>query len=623
MKLQPPIFNGLQFSFGSTFIFVEIPDFENQIYLPGILPNINLSPFPPYEPSVKIHKVVDNTQHRPKTMNFTMSYEKLVKVEAESETNVDDIKFSKIPDSNTNKYPSEYNFYPLPVSLEVIKGSTSVSIDHTYFKFKNYDVDAEEKSLNSYEISIQGGMLSGDLKINKELENPEKMNFHYNINFEDKYIAFVKNTINFFYQLVTRGRLIIKSFDPQMEDLDMGLAENDIANNIEKQESELLYLFDLFENIEIINNELEQKIFFSKKWETSDEENINILGDCIKYGSSFYKVSEYEIPIPKSNYELIIERLKNNKDNLLIKAPNYNFKIGEFNIKIDEVYIQILNPEIIFENKEIKILHEDDNHKYIRVKTDCIIFMIYEKAIKNIESRSNNQNLYNALFSLASIYSNRGNFNEALTIFNKLLQVNSTYRSLNYNLAITYSGINDYENTIKYLKEEIKNFPLDSENSYITLTKCYFYKEEFKDIILDFFKEDASKNNSLASYKSLATIYSEENKKDELLKVLLEETKIIPDEKDLNLIIASLYYEKGEYIKAIEFYHKEINNNETNALSFYNLACSYSLINNLDESLKNLERSIQLDSQYKEMAKEDNDFMNLRKNKAYIDLTDY
>lgn len=611
----------IKFSFGNTFVFLEIPDFKNNIYLPGILPNINLSPFPPYEPLIKTYTIENDSQYRPEVTNYTISHKKVTKTKINSKFEVDN--FTN-PSSYLDKDESEFSkvdySFPLPISLEIKQNSDSIFISHTYLTFEYINIDAISKSLKSYSILIQDGMLSGKLKIEKSLEDSEKINFSYKLNLDSENLLFVKNTINFFLYFLTGGNLLIKTFDPKLEYFNLEAIKNNITNNIEEKKQELLYYLDFFENMEVINNKFNKKIFLSKKLTSGDHESINILGHCIKYGSYFYETNEFDIPIPKNNYNLIIEQLKTNHDNFCIKVPNYIFQIEKNDIKVDEIHIQVLNPELIFENEEIKILNKDDTNYYIKIKTDCIIFMIYKKAIENIESNNINQNSFDALFSLASIYSKNKNYSESISIFNKLLEINSQYKNLNYNIAITYSEINDFENTIKHLKEEINNYPTDSENSYIALTKCYGFYTEYSNKILVFFEEIASKYNALGTYKSLATIYDQEKKKDNLLRVLLEIKKIIPKEKAINLNIANLYYQRKEYSESITFYNKELSIAQENPIAFYNLACSYSLIGNIEASLKNLEKSISLDKNYIEMAKNDKDFENIKNHPDFIKL---
>ena len=54
--------------------------------------------------------------------------------------------------------------------------------------------------------------------------------------------------------------------------------------------------------------------------------------------------------------------------------------------------------------------------------------------------------------------------------------------------------------------------------------------------------------------------------------------------------------------------------------TYYNLACLYSLIKNTDTALKMLKKTLILDKKYKEKAKKDPDFKNIKNNKTFIKL---
>ncbi|ACK65895.1 protein of unknown function DUF86 [Rippkaea orientalis PCC 8801] len=74
------------------------------------------------------------------------------------------------------------------------------------------------------------------------------------------------------------------------------------------------------------------------------------------------------------------------------------------------------------------------------------------------------------------------------------------------------------------------------------------------------------------------------------------------------------------YTKAIASYDKALEINPNDANTYYNKACTYSLQNNLELAIQNLQQAINLDEQYREMAKTDQDFDNIRDHEQFQNL---
>lgn len=79
---------------------------------------------------------------------------------------------------------------------------------------------------------------------------------------------------------------------------------------------------------------------------------------------------------------------------------------------------------------------------------------------------------------------------------------------------------------------------------------------------------------------------------------------------------------RGKYKKAINNYDKAIEIDPKYATAYYNKACAYSLQSQKQECLTNLEICIAIDTSYKLMAKEDEDFKNLWSDEDFKKLTD-
>ena len=68
----------------------------------------------------------------------------------------------------------------------------------------------------------------------------------------------------------------------------------------------------------------------------------------------------------------------------------------------------------------------------------------------------------------------------------------------------------------------------------------------------------------------------------------------------------------GRYKDALESFDRAIKINSNSANTYYNKACCYGLQNNVELAIENLQRAINLDVKYQDMAKTDKDFEQIR-----------
>lgn len=97
--------------------------------------------------------------------------------------------------------------------------------------------------------------------------------------------------------------------------------------------------------------------------------------------------------------------------------------------------------------------------------------------------------------------------------------------------------------------------------------------------------------------------------------------EVIKSEPVNNLAIyklASLYYSEKKYDEAIEYYLKLAPNKNPNVL--YNLACTYSLINNKQEALKYLRLAVNNGFNQVSLLKTDSDLTNIRSEKQFDEI---
>lgn len=87
-------------------------------------------------------------------------------------------------------------------------------------------------------------------------------------------------------------------------------------------------------------------------------------------------------------------------------------------------------------------------------------------------------------------------------------------------------------------------------------------------------------------------------------------------------ILGDAYTKTGQWAKGLEIDERLARLCPTNAVVFYNLACSYSLLNRLDEGFGALEQAVKLGYKDTRWLTKDPDLENLRRDARFVRVRD-
>ncbi len=96
--------------------------------------------------------------------------------------------------------------------------------------------------------------------------------------------------------------------------------------------------------------------------------------------------------------------------------------------------------------------------------------------------------------------------------------------------------------------------------------------------------------------------------------------KINPNFLEVLLQLSRIYIRLRDYKKALKIDKKIANLMPFDPISYYNLACDYSLLGDIENSLKNLKIAITLGFKNKNYIRKDPDLKNLRKSKRFKEI---
>lgn len=417
--------------------------------------------------------------------------------------------------------------------------------------------------------------------------------------------------------------------------------------------------FRLNNTDEAINYLLE----FSKKYPDSDLINRTnyFLGELFIKKNNFEEALKYLEPLSKKF-----------NDELYYNA-NYSLGWVYFNLKQYEKSI------VAYKNLEGKKEFDDVG---IHIGQAYLKLGDLEKAKKYLSSIDmNSEDYILSLYNQTQIYQKNGNITEyikTVRTMNEKFPKNDMTIEVNFNLANLLYDKNDYENSIIYFENVLKNGNSKSENSLIkALLETSYYFSGYINQLLYFNKKDKNDyfNKATVYYKKylndypegkyfnktlfrLGEIYSEHNEPDnsikyynlvndktlidkslfeiarqlfkshrteEAINYLLRIKKEVPESPllvETNFLIAEYYFNKKDFKNALNYYNEILSSKEEKNIfyedSYYKKGWALSELSRYDEALETFEGFLKefSSSKYKTSIQ-------YQMSKIYFDKKDY
>jgi len=333
--------------------------------------------------------------------------------------------------------------------------------------------------------------------------------------------------------LLEYSKSLSRAFELDSSNVEVGImcANAYIINSqIDKAESHLLNLNELFPNNNEINFTLIELYKISKQWLKLINLNLKLFE--INFHKKYID-DAVEISILTDNEKLIIDKLTS----LLIE--NY------YNVDLFDGYLKLIYSEQLYE--------EAKNTLLVLTKKD-----------------SNNKS-YQLI--LAEIYAYLNEFKESKNILNPIIDSLDLNSSLYKLLLITYSNLSDYNTILKFSENYINLFPKDKdgyENKAIALLKMKKNNE-----LVNFLELAKSKFPTNIFFKHLlGDIYNSEKKYQEAELEYLSALKLTAGNKIIRNSLLTLYESKKNYSKSDSIFQVLISEDENDALTLNNYAYS-------------------------------------------------
>jgi len=227
---------------------------------------------------------------------------------------------------------------------------------------------------------------------------------------------------------------------------------------------------------------------------------------------------------------------------------------------------------------------------------------------------------YPASFNLGITYREKGDFDKSLEYLQKALEINPKSEEAHRAIGITYGEKGDFHKSLEYLQKALEINP-KSEEAHRAIGITYREKGDF-DKSLEYLQKALEINpKSENALVSIGITYCRKGDFDKSLEYLQKALEINPKSEEAHRAIGITYGEKGDFDKFLEYLQKALEINPKSALIHYNIACAYCLKKNKDAAYTFLGKAIELNKQHKKDAREDVDFDLIKGEEQFKKLT--
>lgn len=377
--------------------------------------------------------------------------------------------------------------------------------------------------------------------------------------------------------------------------------------NEEKDYYELLV--DLLDNGEISDSERNILNKRKEKYSISDSRAIEI--------EEFAREERLKNLKPQNDsensyYELILDFIENGivseSNRKILNKRLEKYGITEARAKELEYFAKqeyLESKKVKFESEEEKEYYEfivdlmengaiSENSRKILDKRK-IKFGISETRAKELEefAKQNNSASSNDLLEEGKTYYNNGEYDKAIEIFKKAVELNPNDDDSWRWLGNSYNRNGQIEEAIKYYLKAAELNPDDSRN-WFNLGISYSNNEQYKEAINSFLKVVELNPDDSYSWYGLGNSYIKNKQVEDAIKSLLKATELNSNDYQSWLDLAISYIHNEQYEEAIEPLLKAIELNPNNAGDLSLLGYVYKINGQYEEAIKYLSKAKEL-----------------------------
>jgi len=274
------------------------------------------------------------------------------------------------------------------------------------------------------------------------------------------------------------------------------------------------------------------------------------------------------------------------------KEPERREEVPVKEVPQSQVQAKAVVPEKDYDSEIIAIVQDtkSDDDKISSLK--LLIGDIKED--KGLNTEQKNLLLYKAFFYLAQSFKKSGDNDNALTVYDKLIQTNPNQPAVFFERGNLYRDLGKYGEAITDYNQVLKLYP-DSDEGHLNRGLAYLDVERYQEAISDF---DAvvkiDDNNAEAVYYRGYAYFNIGNKDKALNDFNTAIAKGYNEARIYNLR-GILMVDRGEYPQAVEDFTKAVESDRQNAKTYINRGYVYSEMGEYVKAIDDYNKVLALD----------------------------
>ncbi|MBM4137690.1 MAG: tetratricopeptide repeat protein [Nitrospira sp.] len=181
-----------------------------------------------------------------------------------------------------------------------------------------------------------------------------------------------------------------------------------------------------------------------------------------------------------------------------------------------------------------------------------------------------NPQLIEAYHNLAWIFQEKNQTDEAITYYQKALNLNPALADAYYNLGTIFQDRKQFDDAITFYQKALEIDPTLAD-AYYNLGILFQQRKQF-DKAIEFHQKALQFNCDLIdAYFNLGTSYENKKQYDEAIAHYQKALQLNPDLLYAYNNLGNIYKEMGRFDEAIEYFHLAINHNPNYVIAFLNL----------------------------------------------------
>lgn len=224
-----------------------------------------------------------------------------------------------------------------------------------------------------------------------------------------------------------------------------------------------------------------------------------------------------------------------------------------------------------------------------------------------------------AYYGIAIMEERLNNKEKALEYYHKAIEIDPNYDRAYYFAANLYDEMGDRDKALEYYKKVVELAPNDYI-AYNNIGSLYEERGDLKNALKYLNKSLEIEKNYYKTLFNLGVVYYGLGDRQKALEFYFKSKELNPYHESTCLNISAIFIEEKKYLDAINLLTEGIKYNPTAHDLYYNRACCYSILGEKEKAIKDLNQALILFPSIIKYIKADKDFYNLYDQKEFIDM---